>query len=249
MATESKYIEVGTRVYGIDGEVYSYVVAVGDRHVVRCLYGEDDGESEGDDIVVDRVFSEPPTQQRSDEIARLDALIAERQQQLSHFDAQARELRRTMNAKPEIAALVDLLAQKPVYFVSDQGAICVTTEALMYSEFVMEATIRGGDMHFWIKLDRDGSSSSDCGRIFQTKERAIGRVKQLIAEWTASGSQWDLSRAITAAKGAGIEPPEGAADKLRVKEIAEADKAVATAKAALALANSRRAVLDGAVTP
>lgn len=235
----------GSRVYDIHGSAFIYVAPLGDKHVVRGLFDDGDGEDfEGEDQITDSVlFSEPPVQQQHAEMARLDAMIAERRTELSHFNEQAREMRRTLDRRPDIAALVDLLVQKPVYFVEENGgAITLTTERRSVREFSMEVRVTSGKMQFWLRLDRD-YQSSDYGRIYQTREQAVERVREVIADQMKRGDRYGFAGAIKAAKGAGIEAPAGAAEKLREALIGEADKAVEAARAALAKATADRTLL------
>lgn len=238
--------KAGTRVYCINGYEYRYVAALGYRHVVRRIFEDDEEgevEVEGDEIIVDRVFLSPPTQKWSEEIARLDALLRERRVELSHLDQQALEMRQTFNQRPDIAALVDLLAGKPVFYVNEDGALIHAEQKRHFRRFEGAFARSDGRMLFWIAEDSDHRSAMRC-LPYQTREQAVEAVRAKVAELVARGDEWALAQALNAAAAAGIEAPAGIAERLRALKAASADMDVANAARSLEAAQKARRDLD-----
>ena len=92
----SVHFKQGDEVFLLDGLSCVYVALSGSSHIVRPIYAGDDegcaGATMGDPVMVDQVFTSPPTQRKHAEIEELDARIAGRREELRSLSADVRGL-------------------------------------------------------------------------------------------------------------------------------------------------------------
>lgn len=117
--------KAGQMVYTLHGEECEYVASAGGKHVVVKVYENDDGHAWGaDEVIVDSVFTTPPTQKLHAEVGELEAKSADLRKQLSALRGEVMQAERDHKARmaefaklEPLKHLEDVLAGRITHYV------------------------------------------------------------------------------------------------------------------------------------
>jgi predicted DNA-binding WGR domain protein len=260
--------EPGQRVYAADGSVGTFVATTDEGdHIVRPhVESEYDDEPPYEHGVAmwQAIFAKPPRAHVEQSIAELLATATAVRREVNELTRKQQEAmlgqHEVLNRLKEHEALRhldDLLHGTATHYVwaADHQTWTVRTAAEVRSEvwhgeivLMLEADTRKGTNLTW-KLGRTNTRESQhCIWAFPSEEEARAKCRELIAEQLRreigtvrnGGHSWTCDKVIANAKTFDVEIPPELVYLFRRNQIAEADTAVASARARLIQAEEQR---------
>jgi hypothetical protein len=123
----AKEFNPGDSAFTVDGQAVTFIAKVGDGFCVRPIYEDEDGEpyEDGTPIITSRLYTEPPTEQRNQQIAELDTKIQAKREELQELQVAVRVTEGEMRSRKALITqhkglerLEDFLEGRITHFVS-----------------------------------------------------------------------------------------------------------------------------------
>lgn len=256
--------EYGQRVYLADGTAVSYITNLPAGHVVTFEVFTGEGDEYGPEVgesalVVADVHAEPPVAAKNEEIAALDAKIAERRQQIAKLreeiaaeERSAKERRASLAKWDGLQTLEDFLAGRITHFVmqNEYGYCPKIVPFANGMAYIEEGRAQGmrllslygrsnGDMTWRVNRYYDGSGPSQDiypANSYEQAKEIFGKLwKANIDKITADvkGYVHNPDEWIKAGAPHGFTFPDDIMDRIRAQRLKNAREAVAKAQAEL----------------